>query len=162
MLEIVMALSEYRLNPLLSSFRLMRSCSLSITKAESVPAKSVQLQGGFFPLAGEAFQIALKLCDLKYPGAITVHETGRLCRTSHALILARIRPGPDHLDQILEMMRMDKTDDSFRIAAQRLYVDYSTAMLAHLDALVFIRAQVKRFMTDRTSKSRLFHIGRHL
>jgi hypothetical protein len=131
-------------------------------KAESVPVKSVQLQGGFPPLAGEAFQIALKLCDLKYPGSIKVREPGDLRRTSHALLLARIWPGSDHLDQIFEMTRMDKTDDSPGIAAQRLYVNHATGTLADLDALVFVRAQVKLFVTDRTSKSRLFHIGRRL
>ena len=53
---------------------------------------------------------------------------------------------------------MDKTDDSPGVAAQRFYVDYPPGTRAHLDALVFIRIQVELVVTDRTSKSRLFHI----
>jgi hypothetical protein len=105
------------------------------------------------------FQIALKPCDLKCAGVITLRETEDLCRTSHAPLLARILPGSD---QIIEMMRMDKADDSSGIAAQRFYIDHATGTLAHLDALVFVRTQVKLVVTDGASKSYLFHIGCHL
>ena len=89
-------------------------------------------------------------------------ETGDLRRNLQALLVTWIGPSSDHLDKFSEVILMDKTDNSFSIAAQRLYVDYATGTLAHLDALVFVRAQVKLPVTDGTSKSYLFHIGCHL
>jgi hypothetical protein len=89
-------------------------------------------------------------------------KPGSRRRTLQALLVARIRPSPNHLDQLFEMMRVDKTDDSSGIGAQRLYVDHAAATRAYLDALVFICPEVKLLVTDRASKSYLFHIGCYL
>jgi hypothetical protein len=59
MLVIVMALSVSVLN-LSSHLSIEEESFAPNVKAESVPAKSVQLQGDFPPLVDEAFQIALK------------------------------------------------------------------------------------------------------
>jgi len=85
-----------------------------------------------------------------------VGETGKPPSDFTGSARGGIRSSPNHLDQIFEMMRVDKTDDSSGIAAQRLYVDHAAATRAYLDALIFICPEVKRLVTDRASKSYFF------
>lgn len=60
---------------------------------------------------------------------------------------------PDHLDQPLEMVGMDKTYDSLGCAPDGFHVPQLAGTLGNLNAFIFVCTQVKLPVTDRTSKA---------
>jgi hypothetical protein len=75
---------------------------------------------------------------------------------SNRHVAVRISSHPDHLGKVIEMIAVDKIDDSFRFGGDGLYVDLPTGDLRYRNAFVVIGIQIERLVTYGTNEPGFF------
>jgi hypothetical protein len=73
------------------------------------------------------------------------------------MFVVRICPHPDHLDQVIEMIAVDKIDRSLSFGGDGLYVNLPTGEPGYLNAFVVVGIQIERLVTYRTTEPGFFH-----